>query len=300
MPKTAVKAGLAISPFNYECVEALGQAADGRALLRAHLGASFTLTASGRQALGLVLDRIGLASDDEVAIMTTSGGSYVSACVTSTIEQRCRWAIGISGSSKAVIVIHEWGRPCEALAEAMASGLPVIEDCAYAFAARHPDGRQAGRDGHYAIYSLPKLFSVSFGGLAVSRMGGTLPSPLDVKEQDYLCRAIAPELSRLPDLLAKRAKVWRHLAGMFSELGARPFFEPRATDTPAVFMFRHDAETVPLSEVRERFEAHGVEASVFYGENAFYVPAHHRMSEACCAWLAAIYAKLLADHGALA
>jgi len=298
VPGTAVKAGLAISPFSHQSLHAAGgEAVEGRALLQAHLGSPFTMTASGRQALALILDRLGPSGDDEVAILTTSGGSYVSACVTRTIEQRCRWTIGITERSRALIVIHEWGRPYASMEQALATGLPVIEDCAYAFASTHADGRPVGSDGQFAIYSLPKLFSVPFGGIVVARSSPPFASPLAREEEDYLLGSLVPELGNLPQLLKQRAAVWQQLARLFSLLGAEPFFERGASDAPAVFMFRHDPQTVPLAELRKRYELHGVEASVFYGENAFYLPAHHRMSEECCAWLAAIYAKLLAEHG---
>lgn len=298
VPGSAVKAGLTISPFSYRSLDGPnGDPEKARALLRAHLGRPFSLTASGRQALAVILEHLDLRPDDQVAIMTTSGGSYVSACVTRTIEQYCRWTMGITEASSAIVVIHEWGRAFDNMDEALETGLPVIEDCAYAFATRHSDGRPVGRDGQFAIYSLPKLFSVPFGGIAVAHALDPFSSALTEEEEAYLLGSIAPELDSLPQFLEQRTAVWQCLARLFSSLGAPPFFGLKDTDAVAVFMFRHDSEVVPLADVRTRFEAHGVEASVFYGENAFYVPAHHRMSEGCCAWLAAIYRKLLAEHG---
>ena len=51
---------------------------------------------SGRAALLQALIDIGLTKNDSILIVTTSGGKYVSSCVTNTIELICEWEHEIS------------------------------------------------------------------------------------------------------------------------------------------------------------------------------------------------------------
>jgi hypothetical protein len=290
-PAAGVPAGIRISPFSYRSLDETGGAEPETVArdLRDHLQSDYVLTDSGRQALGLILDQLGMGKSDVVTIVTTTGGTYVSRCVTETIEARCGWSFERRPETRAILVIHEWGRPCEAISGLIGQGLPVIEDCAYAFASRFADGSRTGSKGDFALFSLPKLFSVNFGGIAVSR-SGALAGMIPEERRAYLLGQIGNELADLPGLLAARRANWESLRGLFA---AEPFFSPGAGEEPAVFLFRHDPSRVPLDQVRTAFEARGVEASVFYGEDAFYVPCHHRLGLEALRFLAGIYQSLL-------
>jgi hypothetical protein len=294
----AIPLNIRISPFSYRSLdEAAPVPAPAVAQrLREHLDSDYSLTGSGREALGLILDATGFGGDDLVTIVTTTGGRYVSRCVTETIEKRCGWSFEFNENTRAILVIHEWGRACERIVDWLGRGVPVIEDCAYAFATRYADGSAAGSKGDYALFSLPKMFSVNFGGIAVSRTGGVdfdMPQDRDT----YLLGRIGSELLDLEGTLAARADAWNELREQFALLGAQPFFEPAEGEQPAVFMFRHDPSHIPLADVRAAYEAHGVEASVFYGEDAFYVPCHQKLGPEARHHLAAIYGELLAQRG---
>ncbi|WP_242097947.1 DegT/DnrJ/EryC1/StrS family aminotransferase [Sphingomonas sp. CROZ-RG-20F-R02-07] len=298
-PSTTVKAFVSVSPFSYAALDedTAGPSPDEtEALLAAHLGQSFSLANSGRHALDLILADLALAPDDVVTIVTTSGSDYVSNCVTSTIERYCRWSMRREPGTRAVIAIHEWGRACERIGDYLGTGVPVIEDCAYAFATRYADGEQVGRRGDYALFSLTKMFPVNFGGVAIAPAGRHLPFAMPDADRAFLLATIGPELARLDEVLCKRRVVWNDLAGRFAALGAPAFFAPVAGEQPSVFMFAHDPTRVPLPELRRRFDAHGIEASVFYGSDAFFVPAHQRIGPRTRALMAAVYAKLLADY----
>ncbi len=302
-PSTTVKAFVSVSPFSYAALDEghteVGPSPDEvEALLGAHLGRPFVLANSGRHALDLILADLALGADDIVTIVTTSGSNYVSNCVTSTIERYCRWSMQREQHTAAVIAIHEWGRPCERIKEYLGTGVPVIEDCAYAFATRYADGEPVGRRGDYALFSLTKMFSVNFGGAAIAPAGRQLPFAMPDANRRFILSAISSELARLDDVLAARRDVWRDLAIGFAALGAKPFFTPVAGEQPSVFMFAHDPAIVSLLDLRRRFDAHGIEASVFYGSDAFFVPAHHRIGPRTRELMVRIYAKLLAEHGA--
>jgi perosamine synthetase len=79
----------------------------------------------------------------------------------------------ISERTRAIIVTHLFGNPCEMepiLALAEAHGLPVIEDCAQAFLATH-QGRTVGTLGTIGCFSLQqgKHVTCGEGGLVVTK-----------------------------------------------------------------------------------------------------------------------------------
>ena len=49
-------------------------------------------------------------------------------------------------------------------------------------------------------------------------------------------------------------------------------------DVPGVFMFKVPDQNIDLGKLRQHVESHGIECSVFYGENAFFVPVHQNLN----------------------
>ncbi|SEN63038.1 dTDP-4-amino-4,6-dideoxygalactose transaminase [Sphingomonas gellani] len=300
-PDTTVKAFVSVSPFSYAALDATMQgppAEEVQGLLAAHFSRPHVLVNSGRHALDLILTELAPRPDDVVTIVTTSGSSYVSSCVTSTVERYCRWSMQRESGTVAVIAIHEWGRACERISDHLGTGVPVIEDCAYAFATRYADGEPVGRRGDYALFSLTKMFSVNFGGAVVFPAGRRPAFVMPEDDRAFLLSAIGSEMVRLNALLEMRRDVWNDLATRFAAIGVKPFFAPVSGEQPSVFMFAHDPSTVPLPELRHRFDAHGIEGSVFYGSDAFFIPAHHRVGPRTRELMVKIYAKLMAEQGA--
>jgi hypothetical protein len=294
-----VKAFISVSPFAYACLdEEIGSISATQTLteLRDRVGEDFSLTNSGRHALDLILTDLKLAPNDVVTIVTSSGGNYVSGCVTKTIERHCRWAMRVEDGTRAIIAVHEFGRPCEAVREYVGR-YQIIEDCAYAFATAFASGELVGGVGDYALFSLPKMFSTHFGGIARAPSGHDLRFTMPEQESDYLLASIAPELAALNEVVERRWEVWRDLRTRFADIGARPFFEPVAGEVPSVFMLEHDPTLIGLPELRRRYEAHGVEASAFWGSNAFFVPAHQRLGKGSRSYLVDIYARMLEERG---
>lgn len=81
-------------------------------------------------------------------------------------------ATRLSDKTKAIIVTHLFGNPCDMtaiMALANAKGIPVIEDCAQAFQATHR-GQPVGTFGTFGCFSLQqgKHITTGEGGLVVS------------------------------------------------------------------------------------------------------------------------------------
>jgi dTDP-4-amino-4,6-dideoxygalactose transaminase len=291
----AINASITISPFSWSRADDPHPPVNMdrvRAALSDRTGGSFVATQSGRSALALILGKLGLASDDVITIVTTSGSDYVSRCVSEVLERYCRWSMKMEPATKAFIVIHEWGRACEGIDHLLATRLPVIEDCAYAFGSRYASGELVGRRGSYALFSFPKMFSVNWGGMAV---GVDLPgSTLSDVQESYLLSCIAPELFELEEVIDQRRKVLRQLEELFGQVGATPFYSAEEGSVPPVYLFKHDPATIPFEVVRAAFDSLGVEASAFYGNPAFYVPAHQRLGPASQRFMLEIYRSVLA------
>jgi hypothetical protein len=253
------------------------------ASLREYMASRFpdrriTMTRNGRTALALAIKAIGLGGDDSVAILTTSGNRYVSSCVTKAIECSCSWTRSIDSTSKAILVIHEFGFPFEGIERLDTSGLPIIEDCAHAFFS-DDDTHSIGRRSKFSIFSLPKAFSVQFGGVLISRD--------EIAEDDvamtgsdtaYLERSIGPALRDIEAIKKRRIENFRFLAEGIRGFGMHPRFDVSGAAVPGVFMFRTPAG-LDLDRMKSRFQANGIEASVFYGERAFFIPVHQCLVE---------------------
>jgi dTDP-4-amino-4,6-dideoxygalactose transaminase len=152
---------------------------------------------SGTAALHLALLSLGLGPGDEVLLP-----SYVcSAVLHSVFHAGARPVLvdvdpvtgnldpgdlkqRLTAKSKAIIAVHLFGLPA-AMDEIMASGLPVIEDCAQALGAKH-EGRMVGGFGEIAVCSFyaTKLMTTGEGGMLLSRDPALLDKARDLRDYD--------------------------------------------------------------------------------------------------------------------
>ncbi|MDZ4253051.1 MAG: DegT/DnrJ/EryC1/StrS family aminotransferase, partial [Sulfuritalea sp.] len=119
-------------------------------------------TASGRDALDLILDGLGIGAGDELVVPAYTLGELIvrlqgrglrpvaaDVDVDSFAVTPQSVARAIGPRTRAVVALHVFGAPCDIrgiAAVAAQHGLPLIEDCAHAVGARI-DGRPAGSFG---------------------------------------------------------------------------------------------------------------------------------------------------------
>lgn len=225
-----------------------------------------------RDALYFTLRDIGLNSNDYVTILTTSGNSYVSSCVTQTIELICKWNREITDCSKVILVIHEFGYAYQNLDDLKKYNLPIIEDCAYAF---FTTDAKIGKIGDYVIYSLPKIFNMQFGGL----LCGKSPTKDSVTklQKVYIDKHLYRYLPQKEHYCKVRLRNLAYLREHLHDIGIYPFFSYNAQNIPGVFLFRW-YKNIDYQELKIYMQQNGVESSVFYGENAFFIPIHQNLS----------------------
>ena len=193
---------------------------------------------SGRWLLDVALGSLGLERSDEITILTTSGETYVSTCVSVTAFNHCRIGRAPTASTRAIILIHEFGYVCDdvvrKIAEWQGRGITVIEDCAHV-AGLDVEGAPIGSFGDFALFSLPKIVPAPSGGLLRTRRRLSLPGMTDDMEEATARGLQAAEryLGKVAGLNARRlenaAAIAKHLPS-----GARAFV-PSSVAIPWVF-----------------------------------------------------------------
>lgn len=237
---------------------------------------NWQFTMSGREALQLALSDIGPERFDNISILTTTGNFYISGCVTSEIEKFCNWNRQPEPNTKAILVNHEFGFPFEALKNVGKCNLPVIEDCAHSFLSQNREGT-VGTVGDYLIFSLPKFFPIQFGGIYCRRKSqGDLQNSYKSIELQYISNALDHYVHDIDSFADARKRNFRYFYQKFAEHGWIPRFLPEEHHTPGVFMFTLK-EGEDGQGLKTHLQRNGVEASVFYKENAVFIPVHHML-----------------------
>lgn len=238
------------------------------------------LTRNGREAIALALAHYKLKPSDQVSILTTSGNFYISGCVTAEIEKVCRWNRELNEETKLIFVNHEFGTVHPEMAALKATGLPIIEDCCTTFYSQDAAGK-VGRYGDFALYSFPKFFPFQIGGLLVNNQKQVVgESALSAAEAEYLQKALGHYLSEEERLLVRRRFVYQYQCEAFARLGFEPFFDYAENQLPSVLMLANQGRVKDLPALKEWLWQHGIQSSVFYGEDAFYLPSHQNLSTA--------------------
>ena len=239
---------------------------------------NYIITVKGREAIDIALSHYKLDRDDIVSIVTTSENFYISSCVTKCIEKYCSWSRVISDRTKVIFVNHEFGYPHEQLRKLQSYGLPIIEDCAHAFISEDSESL-IGHIGDFVIYSLPKFFPMQIGGLLVS-------DKHDVSRHDYLdedtrkniLKHLSSNIPAIDTFIKVRLKNYEYLCEQLSPIGICPFFNLGENVVPGVFLFKW-LPNINYPALKEFMQRNGVESSVFYGQNAFYIPIHQNLDQ---------------------
>lgn len=249
--------------------------------LKERFGArDYIYTYNGRQALHLALDYFNLEKDDIVTIFTTSGNFYISGCVTAEIEKFCNWSREMTSATKLILVNHEFGYPYADLVELKNKyKLPIIEDCAHTFYSED-ESNNIGKVGAFVIYSFPKVFPMQIGGLLVSNLPGALNENTALS-QDLLrhIKNVSSEyVNKESEIIRARVTNYIYLRDKFTELGFKERFPLNEKLVPGVFMFSTKGSNIDLPKLKQYYYDHGVQCSVFYGEEVFFIPVHQALS----------------------
>jgi hypothetical protein len=243
-----------------------------------HPGFSIRYTRNGREAIRLALTQLDLKRNDRITILTTTQNRYISSCVTGEVEKFCGWNRQPDGSTRAIILIHEFGFVHPGTTRLREKyPVPIIEDCAYSFFSGDPEGL-TGRTGDYVIYSFPKMFPIQEGGMLVSR------EPVNFGDRDsdsqalaYYRKVLGHYLLQEDSIRKQRRSNHAYLAGQLVRRGFSERMALSPTEVPGAFLF--NAPGIDLDALKEHMSRHGIQCSVFYGEDAFFLPIHQALAQ---------------------
>ncbi|MGV3697898.1 DegT/DnrJ/EryC1/StrS family aminotransferase [Flavobacterium sp.] len=234
-------------------------------------------TYNGREAIELALECYNLKQDDLVTILTSSGNFYISSCVTKSIEKFCRWNREIVPETKVILVNHEFGYPYPEMEKLAATGLPIIEDTCTTFFSQD-ENRKIGKYGDFAVHSFPKFFPVQIGGMLVSNKNATTSdSVLDENETQFIQNAISFHLKDEATLLQKRKENFDFAKEQFLKLGMTPRFKDNPNINPSALLLNNNRKIEDLNNLKVFLAQNGIQSSIFYGEDAFFIPCHQNM-----------------------
>lgn len=245
---------------------------------------NYWLVQKGRTAISLALSSFNLSKEDVVTILTTSGNFYISSCVTKEIEKHCQWSREFMPRTKVIFVNHEFGYPYPDVQSLKKYNLPIIEDCAHTF---FSENENIGKVGDFIIYSLPKAFPIQLGGILVSSKSGRFFSYREnEKLNTYILSRLSSSIDKLDFIKEHKLSNYQYLATRLLTIGIEPYFPLDRGTVPGVFLFRW-LNNMDYSELKIFMQSNGVESSVFYGKNAFFIPCHDGLTEAeldymCC------------------
>lgn len=273
-----------ISPFKDECISLNRYRSKSSSsgnifgyFNRLFPGKTVRLTPDGRSAIGCAIQLLELKKDDCVTIITTTNNNYISGCVTREIEKTCNWSRELNHKTKAIFVNHEFGLFHRGLEKYKKLGVPIIEDFAHSFCSLAECGA-SGIQGDFLVCSFSKIFPMQAGGALLFNKEYKFHEESNGEILHYVDSNASFYVDALDDIRKKRLKNYETFSDKFRSIAVEPFFRFSKDDVPGVFCFELSANVDP-SEFKELMNANGIESSVFYGKNAYFVPCHQGLGE---------------------
>ena len=240
-------------------------------------GRNISLTNNGRSALEKALILLKLLPDDVVTIYTTTNNLYISSCVTSTIEKFCKWSRKVEKKTKVILVNHEFGFCDQNMKRYASLGYPIIEDFAHSFIS-DTNNHDAGLYSNFLIFSLPKFFPMQIGGTLVYDASYNNSFNIENEVEIYIRRSTSYYLKSINEIKEKRLINYKYYTELFSTLSLTPYFQLQENDCPSVFCFKLPSY-VNLQNMKVFLNANGIESSIFYGKEAYFVPCHQNLEK---------------------
>jgi hypothetical protein len=226
----------------------------------------------------LTLQNYNLQPTDLVTILTTSQNFYISSCVTKEIEKFCLWNREVLPETKIILVNHEFGFIYPEMEKLKATGLPIIEDCCTTFFSQD-DKQRVGKHGDFSVYSLPKFFPIQIGGILVNNTKSiSAKSILSDTEIEYIQNVVSNTLMNEELVLQKRKKNYDYALNKALSFGFTPRFQKQEHEIPYALVLNNNSLIADLNGLKLFLSQNGIQNSVFYGEDAFFLPSHQSLS----------------------
>jgi len=100
-----------------------------------------------------------------------------------------------------------------------------------------------------------------------------------VKEKTrYIKNVLSYYIPKENEIIEKRVANYNYLKKEFNKLKLTERFRNERGIVPGVFMFQKSDLKIDLPELKRHFYSHGIQCSVFYGEDSFYIPVHQALN----------------------
>ena len=130
-----------------------------------------------------------------------------------------------------------------------------------------------------SVYSFPKFFPIQIGGLLVSNVKTAIKkSILNREEEHYIENVVSHHLTNETELLQKRKAIFDYAQEQFSNLGFTLRFKTKEKVIPSVLLLNNNTIIKDLNAFKQFLANNGVQSSIFYGEDAFFLPNHHSLT----------------------
>ena len=261
-----------ISPFSYLDMGEISSSFSEGAVSELFGSSDWAILPRASAGLRLLREMIGIK---RISILTSFNTHYISGCVLQAFNE-VDIRREFDPTSDAVMIIHEWGKRYNRIEEiaqlCRKESIPLIEDCALTIR------KDIGSYGDYALYSFPKVFAMQYGGL----LRGASQKELNVEYQDHLAQGtkldmikgqLAGQMKDIRTIFRKRRENWHHLDEVFQKAGFKPYFTLEDEDSPYIYMLCTD-RSEELRDVALKF---GIEAGVYWKNDALFLPCHQNL-----------------------
>jgi hypothetical protein len=94
----------------------------------------------------------------------------------------------------------------------------------------------------------------------------------------YIKNVLSYHIGFKERIIDRRIDNYNLVKSRFDVLGFSEWFHIEDGIVPGVYMFRTEGHEINLAELKKYFWDHGVQCSVFYGEDAFFIPVHQALT----------------------
>ena len=96
---------------------------------------------------------------------------------------------------------------------------------------------------------------------------------------NYIKKVLSHYILQKDQLLEKRASIYKYGVERFKQLGFTERFAWSKLTVPYAFLLNNNGIVHDLPALKTFLWRHGIHSSVFYGEDAFFLPSHQNLTD---------------------
>lgn len=276
-----------LSPYCFHSLDLMEKAdiASAKVLNKFFTDKKIIFTESARSGLLILLKYIlKLSRHDSVTIIKSLSdwnADYISSCVTRTIEKVCLWSHKIEKNTKVILLVHEFGYPCDLSKLKKYRGKYIlVEDVAYGLGSRYKNSL-LGNWGDYTLLSFPKIIPVQYGGALLG--SHKLKTPLAKEQESYIKKSLSVYLPAMEDIVKIRIKNWNCLTRFFIKSKLSPLFPLTSGVNPGAFILDcrpiRGVNIKKMQCVKKMLNNFGIESTIYYPVPSLILPCHQELDK---------------------